>query len=409
MRASIVLALLIAAGAASAQTTTPTAEEVAANTAKANAEARKAQAEADLAALKARMASDVVPPYTGAIIAGANTGTVEGYVLAADAVKGAARVIVARVKESGSTAVLLMASAEIPTFNSLIGFGLSSTVFDEGYRDAKKAQEELDRSPPPGTRPAPPPPAVPPVAGTIFGLDALNRMLGFFRSDYSMNGMNIEFDDSILLHALAGELTKQGVDTFLPVQFNQPALDIANSPILKTFRSIAEKRAEAVVRAAANEKSYNDADTQAKAATGALKKPWEEYARRHKEVWEKWKGLIALFDSQFAKLGVPDEKGILPIAVLVKEAAIKEVLQQTGARLLIAKSQKSGGSYYTKKNLWTSLGAMPFFAAGGTVASFVLYQGDTGKVLAAGAVPIHGGYKRVDKIEQNFRPPPDTP
>ena len=45
---------------------------------------------------------------------------------------------------------------------------------------------------------------------------------------------------------------------------------------------------------------------------------------------------------------------------------------------------------------------MPFKVMGGIIASYTLFQGETGAVLAAGIVPVHGGFKRPDKIEELF-------
>jgi hypothetical protein len=125
-------------------------------------------------------------------------------------------------------------------------------------------------------------------------------------------------------------------------------------------------------------------------------------AERQKVAWSKWTAVIALYDSLFGKLAVPDEKGSVLVVNVIKEWVIDEALKG-GGYLLILKTQKAGGSAYTKKNMWTSLGAMPFFVAGGAVASFVLLEGASGKISTAGVIPIHGGYRRVDAIENAFR------
>ena len=41
---------------------------------------------------------------------------------------------------------------------------------------------------------------------------------------------------------------------------------------------------------------------------------------------------------------------------------------------------------------------MPFFTMGGVVVSYSLIDGPTGAVLAAGIVPIDGGFHRVNRM-----------
>jgi hypothetical protein len=381
-------------------------EQTAANIAKAIAEARKAQADADLATMKLRFGTEVPAAYSGAVTANANAGAVEAHILAGEAVSGAARAIVGRVKAKGVAPVVLIASSDALRFDSLIGFGVSRRVFEEAYADAKRALEELMRLPPmPGKTDAPPPPKAAGPGAIALSLDAMNKILGFFRSEYTIAGMDIGYEDSILLHAVAGELSASSLPATVPFLFNRPAIDMAGNPVFEALRSISEKRADIPVRIALLERMNSDLEEQLKGATDARKNALVQRQAKVKEVLDKWKAAGALFDSQFGKLGVPDEKGVVPVATLVKEAAINDALSG-GSRLLIVKTQKSGGSYFTKKNMWTSLGAMPFFVAGGTVASFVLLDGKAGHVLDAGVVPIHGGYHRVDEIEGSFRPPP---
>lgn len=396
--------------AAAAQTVPD--ELAAANTAKAIAEARKAQAEADLAALKARLGTDVASPYGGSVSAGAGSGTIEAFVLAADATRGAARDIVNRVAGKGLGPVVLIAGAELPKFDSLISFRLGKVVFEEAYKDAKATSDRLEdqRAAREAERQGTPPrgvgiESVPPAAIAL-GLDSLNKILGFFKTDYTMGGMELTVDDTMILHAVAGELSDRAISTTLPIQYNRPAIDTAGSTVLKSFLSIARWRADAATRASVHEAIYNELKERfSKEPNDTRKKEYAELAKKHKEAWDKWTAVGKLFDGLFGKLGIADDKGSVPIALIIKEAAIEDALNATGARLLIVKSIKAGGSYYTKKNIWTSLGAMPFFAAGGVVTSFVLFDGPKGTVLAAGVVPIHGGYRRIDRIESNFRAP----
>ena len=52
---------------------------------------------------------------------------------------------------------------------------------------------------------------------------------------------------------------------------------------------------------------------------------------------------------------------------------------------------------------------MPFFHMGGTVASFALIHGKTGAVVAAGTVPVHGGFFKATKLANEIVARPGPP
>ena len=60
-------------------------------------------------------------------------------------------------------------------------------------------------------------------------------------------------------------------------------------------------------------------------------------------------------------------------------------------------------SYYTKKNMWTFFGTMLFYHMGGVIASFVLLDGTTGKVLKSGVVSVHGGFIKANDLPQEMK------
>jgi hypothetical protein len=385
--------------------TTP--EEAAANTAKAIAEARKAQIEAEVAEQKAKLGGDVTAPFTGGVTTNAGAGTVEAYLLSSDAINMAAHEIAKRVKAAGVTEVVLVSSSEIPTFNSLISFRVGKSVFDAAYDDAEAFWNGLAAGPPPG---GPRIQAVPPVAGALLGLDALNKVLGFFRTDFAIAGMDIQLDDSMLIHAVAAELSPTKIS--MPIQYNRRAIDIAGTAILKDLTNLQTRKATTETRIQAAQGAYNDTDGKLQKETDPTKKKvLEDLAKKQKQALDKWKAVGSLYESIFGKLAVPDDKGNIQVVTVIKESAIDEALKchaATGGtecktQLLAVKAHKAGGSYYTKKNLWTALGAMPFYVAGGVVSSFVLFDAE-GNVASAGVVPLHGGYRRIDKIEKRFQP-----
>jgi len=55
-----------------------------------------------------------------------------------------------------------------------------------------------------------------------------------------------------------------------------------------------------------------------------------------------------------------------------------------------------------KKNLWTGLGRMPLFHMGGSTVTFLLLGGKEGKVLAADAISIYGGFVKTSKLRDEL-------
>ena len=98
------------------------------------------------------------------------------------------------------------------------------------------------------------------------------------------------------------------------------------------------------------------------------------------------------------------------IRLLLRAFAIRDRLERNpdlplkqGGQLLIVKIQKAGGAHYTKKNMWTLFGGMPFYHMGGVIVSFVLLDGAAGSVAKSGVVPIHGGFVKANKVETHIK------
>jgi hypothetical protein len=108
---------------------------------------------------------------------------------------------------------------------------------------------------------------------------------------------------------------------------------------------------------------------------------------------------VALYDGFITKLTTPDDKAKVPLAAIIQQEAVRSALKG-GANLMTAKISSAGGTYYTRKNFWSFFGAMPFFTMGGVVVDYSLFNGRTGFVLSAGAVPVDGGFFKVGELPQ---------
>jgi hypothetical protein len=106
---------------------------------------------------------------------------------------------------------------------------------------------------------------------------------------------------------------------------------------------------------------------------------------------------IAKADEFITALGTADAKGVLLITKLAQEKSVCDELTRENTLALVLDLRAAVGGYYTKKNLWTFLGRMPFFAMGGAVVTYFLLDRD-GQLLASGLVPVHSGYEAVDNV-----------
>jgi len=367
---------------------------------KSAADARKAQADAALAAFKAKGGEVPASGYTGDVTLKDKAGIIEAALLAAKAVKTAAqRIVDALPQQNSKKIVLLYAAAEIPNFQALIAYRAQTPWVRKRFDDAQKASNDADQK---ATAPADfKPEAVPLAAAAGLGLDAVNKLLGFFRTDYTVQGVDLTLDDSLLVHAMAGLIAGSGknLDVQLPAVYNPGALSDAGSGILNELAALSLLRSGAQDKANHHDKLSARFTEDAKKATGAGQTNFEEKAKLHKVAADAWKAAIGLYDSFFSKLTTADDKGAVPLINVIREGVVADVLLKDNL-LLLVKLQRFGGAYYTKKNMWTFFGGMPFFHMGGVVASFVLLDGKAGIVQKSGVVPVHGGFVKASDLPQ---------
>jgi hypothetical protein len=386
---------------------------------------KKTQSENEAAILKNKL---TVPDsgYTGEVKVGDKAGGVEAALLAAQAVNLAAKEIASRLKNHvAGKPIILYAASDLPDFQAWMSFHLQSQAIknvlnaalarinqrnNEGDALLKPLEEESVRDlinegaveglegklaamSPGGLAPA--------VVGA--GLEAANKILGYFRTDYSVQGVAVTPDDQLFINALAGELAEHLGKISLPSQYNAAAL-MGAQPILKELENDTQTRADLESKAGqAAATSAKLAAAATKAEDSEAKQKFTQAAAYLQEALGTAKAAMSRFDTFMEKLTTPDDKGKLPLAAILQQAAIGEALRQ-GAFLMSAKVSSTGGTYYTRKNLWSFFGTMPFFVMGGVVVYFSLFEGQTGQVVSAGAVPVDGGFTKVSKITEKLKP-----
>ena len=172
---------------------------------KAAADAQKARAEAELAAFKATVGEVPASGYNGNVELKNLAGTTESALLAAKAVQVAAMKIAAHLpKQSGKRTILLFPATELPSFQAYLTFSAQATMVETSLQNALQASANNSTSPP--GSPAPVPAFVPIVGGAGVALAAVNNLLSYFRTDYSVGGISLSLDESLLVHALSGAI-----------------------------------------------------------------------------------------------------------------------------------------------------------------------------------------------------------
>lgn len=394
------------------------AQKAAAEAAKAGADATKAKAEAELAAFKARFGEVPASPYKGDVTLKENAGKTEALLLAAQAARSAAAAIAQATKKTKATEVMLIASPDVPTFDNLMRFRVELGIVQKTFDDMDRVSNAAREQEPPAPATSPPVKsarapkrqrAVAPVAAAGLALDAADNLLGFFRTDYTVGGIDLTLEDAMLINELAGRLTENGVTVYLPKVFNGKLMQTGED-VIAELQDMALRRAQTTSTAADHEQRTALWNERAeKEADEGKKKEMTAAAEAHRRAADAIGKATALYDSWFGKLSSPDEKSsVVPIVAVIRERALMNALDN-GRSLLVVKLHASGGSYYTKKNIWTVFGTMPFFHMGGTVASFALIAGTTGAVAAAGTVPVHGGFFKASRLPNQLVDEPGPP
>ncbi len=342
-----------------------------AETAKYNA--AKAASEAELAALKAKT-GDSPAAYDGTAKVNTNAGKAESMLLGAMAVDSVAGTFAKAIIDKKPAKVLLVASDNIPAFRSV-------NLFNAQYKFFEAAKEKLKPFVKKGKKGASlnPDMASAPVAVASFALEGVTKILSYAKTDYEFFDVSNNSDNQMLVSALAKKLLSKDstVTVKIPAMF-QPNTLAGSDDILNKIKML-----------------YNwagEAKNQVKNYTGAT----TEDDKKNLADWTAFStALVAWLDKQ----GASDAAGGSPFGLLMYEAATQKDLDTDKAYMVVVKLNNIGGTAYTKKNLWSSLGANPFYVMGSVVASYTMFDRD-GNVISSQLLPWHGGYHSVSSVQE---------
>jgi hypothetical protein len=348
------------------------------------ADAKKDLANSQTDALKAQLLGGVTAgSFSGAVEMKDRAGVAEANLLASHAIRIAAARIATEVKGLASgKQIFLFSLNDFPGFQRLLAFRFRKELVKQAYATAGvKASSQV---------------ALTAAAGPALfsaGLDAFSKILGFFKADFSLGGVEIKPDHSQLLFAVAGNLP----DIHVPAIYNPKAAQGTVTRITEELGEWMQLRGSVDIET----KKLSAQIEQLERGSDEDKKKTADLKARV----ELLKTVIALHDAFITSLGTPDSNGDLPIVLVAQELAIDDALQ-SGSTVLLVKLENAAGGYLVKKNLFTGLGAMPLYHMGGSTASYLLLEGKEGKVLAANVIPVHGGFVKAGDVQKELAKTP---
>jgi len=360
-------------------------EAIAAATAEKDiATARQAKADAELAALKSTLGGVPSSGVTGAVTVGDKAGLMEMALLAAVATDNAAQRIAEAVKAvpngTPSATLYVMTRAQFPAFQSAAAFKAQRSVVLRAMTNAVESAESAGQES---------------FAAAGIAIESITKLLGFFRSDFSLNGSDLTVDDAALLQATLEKLHGAG-RVVAPEIYNPAAVRDAGAVVAAELAEFSDIRARVTAQISRLDTAV--AAGEARAAdttqTEVNRKAARDKAARDKALADRLRSTVTAYDTLVTRLYANDEGS----NAMLRELILFNTLQRAGSRILLLKMHKSAGSFYTEKNLWNALGVMPFSVAGGVVVSYTLLAGRDGELLDAGLIPLHGGFQKISDV-----------
>lgn len=359
---------------------------------KALADVHKTLADAQTQAALAKYIGDVkAGPYMGSVDIKDKAGTEEALLLAARAVKECASKVAAAVNKAvpaKNIKFYLFGAKEFPAFQRLLTFRFRKELVKQAFAVAGIHE-------PAGVMETLPTPAI-----VSAGLDAFSKILGFFKTDYTIGNVDAKLDESLLMFSVAGKLREKEVH--LPLVYEPSAQSGAVTALTSELAELVNLRSRA-----ANEASHTTdkiAETEKTAADPAktgMKDQLLANLTTLKSKRDQLNGAIAIYDSFASSLTTPDSNGTVALAALAQDLGINAALR-AGGYLLLLRLENSGGGYLLKKNLLTGLGSMPLYHMGGATVTYLLLSGHDGRVVDGDIIPVYGGFVRTDNLRNEL-------
>lgn len=366
---------------------------------KALAEAQKARYDAESAATKAKFGTLADYSNQGTTTAGTGAGTLEASLLGAEATLAVGRDIgdeVCKALEThGATekasAVYVVAEDFVMSFEVYDAFRIQAQAIGEQLASALAI---TPRTAQPGDAD---------LTARTASLGTVAAIVGnLLRSEYTVANVTLTADDQMLTRAVIDAASCRGKYAFrLPGQYIAPA-QLADNGAMLELKRLDELRRGVEQKLLLETRNRAEGLEAAKAESDKVKAARLRVAaeRYDMPIDAATKALEA--HAAFRKaLSTPNDKGVLPLSVITRQAHLTQTLAKDGY-LLVLKANVLGGTGYTKKNFWTFLGSMPFSVTGGTAASYTLIEGRSSNVIDSGVAARAAPYAKVHKTIARF-------
>lgn len=371
----------------------------------ANAQKAKSQAEveainAEVAAAKAKLGVGLVPGsgITGDVSVGTSAGNFESSLLAARALNEAARSIADATGTTPGDAkrYVIFTGTTRPSFADVRLFEAKAAIVAAAYKSADQARAAANLAFSKLPSAVAPRPGAGPVTESVVAaaatagaaLDTLSKLGSYFQSNYSVSNATVTGPDSDLLAvALAGNLT----DAWYPARWSPPGSANGVQGLMGELPALRQASVEKAAQMLDQQKALTAAAAAEKNA--ARKKAIEGVAAQYGTVGATLAGTDKAYDDLLNGLAESDTAGVARITRVMDQKAITDELNH-GAQALLVNVAGAGGTNYTKKNLWTFFGGMPFYVSGGAIVSYAVIDKD-GAIKKAGQWPLHSGFKKL--------------
>lgn len=375
-------------------------EKAKAEALKAVADARKAQADAEKAAYDAELAAETaklggVPDskIAGDVSAGTSAGKFEAQLLAIKAIRSGAKGIATDIStQLVDKNVYVYPEDKLPDLRKVSVIYAQKNLLQKAASQVK-ADVEKFVNPPEET-------GLESVAGVGLTLDSISKILGFFRSDFQIENIDVTAESILLVQALVGDLRandaeKRPAHIYVPSLYDAQLLGESESSGIGILTDLFAGRnggSDAV------DKLTKEIATREKAIQAmpdaAGRKKAEEGLLQAKDLLARAQTVVQAYDALRQRLQGTDDAA----ATLLGDLIAWQKLKDSNGVLLVVSVRKAGGASYTQKNLWTFFGKVPFSVAGGAVLSYTLFDGADGSVMASALIPLHGGYQRIQNV-----------
>ncbi|CAH2402767.1 hypothetical protein [Mesorhizobium escarrei] len=364
------------------------------------AEAKMAAINADLAGQKALYPTLAGGKLEGAVTADSGAGAGEASLLAARIVRNIACRIAKEIEGlvEPDNRFIIFTGTERPNFGRWRAFRawIDAIVIAFERSDAKLAEADELRTKLEGVE-------IERVRGgekeSAVSLTAAGALLDFgvklgsyFLTDYKTSAVTVTgINDDFLALAVASRLKK----SWYPARWMPSAADAELATLLEKVNG--PQRASVSKIKTAQESAASFADLAGKEADNGKKLLFQEVSQAYNTVVQELTAAQKLLNDLTAGLMVADTKGVPLLASIMEEKAISDRLE-IGDKALLLQLHVPIGSTYTKKNVWTFFGRMPFFVRGGVALSYSVVEGTTGNILKTGQFAEQSKFYRLHEV-----------